>query len=124
MIEHARQRRQPSSRRAAARDTLIILTTTLIAIGAAQLISGGSIGPQFTPQPIDSGIVVGGNSLPAPLTQPPLATVGQVVNPSAGLDASPTPIPIITLGPPTPTPSGGPSGGPTPKPTKKPTPPP
>ena len=120
MIEHAHPRVRTSSRRAVARDTLIILATTLSAIAVAQLASGGSIGPQFTPQPIDSGVVVGADSAGPALTQPPIPTIGQVVNGSAGLDATPTPIPIITLAPPTPTPSPGPSAKPTPKPSAKP----
>ncbi|MBI3752039.1 MAG: hypothetical protein HY263_10360, partial [Chloroflexi bacterium] len=54
--------------------------------------------------PDDSSMIIGGGSLPPHPTFPPLETVGQIVNATVGFQATPTPIPIITLGPPTPTP--------------------
>lgn len=107
------------ARRAVARDTATILVAVALALGIAQLAGlAGAVEPDPT-QP-GSEEVIGVASGEPLLTLPPLATIGQIVNPSAGLDATPTPIPIITLGPPTPSPSATP--GITPGSTVKPTP--
>jgi hypothetical protein len=114
------------ARRAVARDTATILVAVALALGIAQLAGlAGAVEPDPT-QP-GSEEVIGVASGEPLLTLPPLATIGQIVNPSAGLDATPTPIPIITLGPPSPSPSETPrvtpgsSLKPTAKPTVKPT---
>lgn len=125
-----RQARSRSSlaRQGLVRDTLIILGGALAAILLAQLTtSHGPATATGSPTPPSSEEVVVGNSQ-AFLTLPPLSTIGEIVNPSTGFGATPTPVPFITLGPPTPTPSAGPGGSPgatikpTPKPTVKPTP--
>src|SRR6185503_18155105 len=74
-----------------------------IAILAAQtFLPSANGGPGESATPYPSGVTVG--SLPAPVTLPPAATFGGIIDPSLGIDATPTPIPVITLGPPTPTP--------------------
>jgi PKD repeat protein len=129
MKEHRLQPRMSGRRRAVAGDTVIILGGAVVAAIIAQLAMGGGQGAgQPTETPPSSEIVVGvGTGGPGP-TIPPLPTIGQIVNPSVAIDATPTPIPIITLGPPTPSPSAtvAPSATtkPTPKPTAKPSAPP
>jgi len=118
-----------TARQNVARDTLVILGAAVLAIlvGRLAVPDLGATAPSAEP-PGGSAVVVGMQSDGPEVTVPPLATLGPVVNASAGLAATPTPIPIITLGPPTPTPSIEPSVGPTasikatPKPTVKPTP--
>jgi hypothetical protein len=103
---------RPTTRQSVARDTLIILAGALLAIGASKLVVPDPVGSLSSPPPGDTGLFIGVGSEAPPPTIPLLATVGQIVNPSVHLEATPTPIPIITLGPPTPTPSVGESTGP------------
>ncbi|HEY2916106.1 MAG TPA: hypothetical protein VGI98_02720 [Candidatus Limnocylindrales bacterium] len=115
------------ARRAVARDTATILSGAAIALALAQL--AGLTNPVAivsSPTPAGSEEVIGVASVGAVPTLPGLATIGPIVNASAGLDATPTPIPIITLGPPSPSPSESPRTSPgatpriTPRPTVKP----
>jgi len=113
-----------SARRAVARDTGTILGGALIAILASRLLGGGIVIDPASPTPAESGVVIDGGSLPPLPTLAPLATLGPVVNASVGFKATPTPIPIITLPPPTPRATPRPTPRPTAKPTKTPAPPP
>lgn len=108
-----------------ARDTLTILGFALLAVVLGNLAGlGGPVGDLSSPTPEDSSTIIGGGSLPPRPTFPPIDTLGPIVNPTVGFQATPTPIPIITLGPPTqsPSPSVAPSRKPTPKPPPTPTP--
>lgn len=91
------RRRAPTSRWALVRDTAIVLGGALLAIAAAQL-SVGAPGPASSvPAPDETGPAVGS---PAGLpTLPPLETFGPIVNPSVHIDATPTPVPFVTLRP-------------------------
>jgi outer membrane biosynthesis protein TonB len=108
------------------RDSATILIGLVIALLAAQaLLPGYSVLPTGSPTPEPSGIAIG--SFLPPLSLAPGETFGPIIDPSLGIDATPTPIPVITLGPspsptpsPTPTASPKPSTKPTPKPTPKP----
>ena len=118
-----RQARSRSSlaRQGLARDTLIILGGALAAILLTRLVgTQGTAVATASPTPPSSAEVVTVGSQVV-LTLPPIVTLGPIVNPSAGLDATPTPVPFETLGPPTPTPPVEPSPGATVKPTPKPT---
>jgi hypothetical protein len=125
-VPTGRIRVAPANRRVVLwRDSATILIFVILALLAARFLLPGNRGIALaTETPGTSAILVG--SLPAQtglnFSAPP--TLGNVVNPSLGLDATPTPVPIITLGPPTPTPVATPTLGPgaTPKPTVKPTP--
>jgi outer membrane biosynthesis protein TonB len=112
-----------TTRRGIARDTLTILGGALLAVVAAQLTMSVPAGATGSPTAPDTGEVIGGDSQDPGPTFPPIETIGQIVNPSVHLEATPTPIPIITLGPPTPSPSVPPSPGPSAsvKPTPRPT---
>jgi outer membrane biosynthesis protein TonB len=107
------------------RDSATILTMLVIALLAAQVLApGGGVVPAGSPSPEPSGVVIG--SFAPPVSLGPGETFGQIVDPSLGIDATPTPIPVITMGPspspePSPSPSPRPSVKPTPKPTPKPT---
>ena len=78
-------------------------------------------GPGESPTPLPSTVDIG--SFGPPVSLPPGATFGPIIDPSLGIDRTPTPIPVITMGPtPTPSPSPEPSATkkPSPKPTTKP----
>jgi hypothetical protein len=102
-----------SPRRVLGRDSLIILAGVLVAVLVAQFMPRSEGVATGSATPIPSGDVITG-SLPPPVSLPPGATFGPIVDPSLGLDASPTPIPVITMGP-TPSPSPEPSPSPSPK---------
>src|SRR3954471_10505067 len=90
-----------TARRALARDTLTLLGGALLAITIARLVvPENPAGATSSPTPEDTGGIVARGSNGPGLTLPPLDTLGPLVNPSTGLSATPTPIPIITLGPP------------------------
>jgi hypothetical protein len=103
--------REPSRagdpRRTLWRDAATLLVVVVIALLAAQTFL-----PRDTGGPADSaipsGIVI--RSLPPGFTLQPPATFPPIIDPSLGIDATPTPIPVITFGP---------SPKPTPKPTPK-----
>lgn len=100
------------------RDSATILIFVVIGLLAAQTFLPHDVGSP-TDTPLPSGIVTG--SLPPGVTLAPGVTIGPIIDPSLGVDATGTPIPVITLGPPTPTPSASPTPKPSAKPTAKPT---
>jgi hypothetical protein len=103
------------------RDSATILVFVVLALLGWQTFAPGGTGAPTESGDIPSGVVVG--SLPPGMTLPPGVTFGPGVNPSLGIDATPTPIPVITLGPsPSPSPSPAPSGSPklSPKPSSSP----
>lgn len=108
------------------RDSAFILIGVVVALLLAQLLlpRDGGIGSDG-PTELPTGAVLGLTS--APRTLAPGETFGPILDPSLGIDATPTPIPAITLGPtrrPTPIPSLAPGATPTPTPriTPKPSP--
>lgn len=115
------------------RDSAIILIGVVIALLVAQFLLPRTTGTvSGEPSDYASGMVIG--SYGAPRTLAPGETFGPILDPSLGIDATPTPIPAITLGPtrkpdpaatPAPTPRLTPAPTPklTPKPTKTPRPP-
>lgn len=106
-------------RRVLWRDSATILVFVVIALLGIQTFLPGSTGLP-TDSSIPSPIIL--RSLPPGVTLAPGETLGPIIDPSLGVDATPTPIPVITLGPPTPTPGPSPSGSPkpSPKPSAKP----
>ena len=116
-------RRSRPTRSTVGRDTLTILGGALLALMLGNLAGfGAPVADLSSPTPDDSSTLVGVGSLAPHPTFPPLETLGAIVNPSTGFEATPTPIPIITLAPPTPSPTATPTPRPTTKPTPKPTP--
>src|SRR3954453_9229295 len=92
--------RRSATRRAVARDTLTLLGGALLAIAVARLmVPELPAGATSSPTPEDTGGIVARGSIGPGLPLPPLDTFGAIVNPSPGLSAPPTPIPVITLGP-------------------------
>jgi hypothetical protein len=89
------------------RDSATILVVVVLALLAWQTFARGGPGGPLASGDIPSGVVVG--SLPPGMSLPPGVTFGPVVPPSLAIDATPTPIPVITLGPPTPSPSVSPT---------------
>jgi PKD domain len=103
------------------RDSATILIFVVIALLVAQAFPAGGTGQPASSDAIPSGEVVG--SLPPGFSLPPGVTFGPIIDPSLGIDATPTPIPARTETPtPTPGPTPTPSAKPTPKPSKTPTP--
>jgi hypothetical protein len=133
-VEAVRRERlaQDDRRRQLWRDSATILIGVVLALIVGQvLIPAQTAGPDGSPTPLPSTVAIGSVGPPASVTPGSVApppTFGPIVDPSLGIDASPTPIPVITMGPtPSPTPSPSPSVRPsssikpTPKPTPKPT---
>ncbi len=110
------------------RDSATILTGVVLALFAARfLLPSDPASALGSPSPEDTGLVALASPTPTPTpTDPGPATIGPVVPPSLHLDATPTPIPVITLPPatprPTPTPTLKPGQTPGPTPSKTPTP--
>ena len=104
------------------RDSATILIGVVIALLVGQtLIPAETAAPGPSDTPLPSTVAIG--SAAPRVSLPPGVTFGPIINPSLGVDASPTPIPVITMGPtPSPTPSPSPSIKPSAKPTSKPTP--
>jgi hypothetical protein len=104
-------------RRVLWRDSAMLLVLVVVGLLAAQTFLPG-INGQPTDSSIPSPITL--RSLAPGVTLAPGETLGPIIDPSLGVDATPTPIPVITLGPPTPSPE--PSGSPKPsvKPSVKP----
>lgn len=117
-------RNEPSGadrRRQLWRDSATILIGIVIALLLAPIfLPGNGSLPTGSPTPIPSGVEIGSSGQPQ-LSLGPGQTFGPIIDPSLGIDATPTPIPVITMGP-TPSPSPSPSPSPTPKVTPKPTP--
>jgi hypothetical protein len=100
------------------RDSATILIGVVIALLAAQVFLPRSTGVAVgSASPASSGLTIGASPGMASAT-PEIVTFGPIVDPSLGIDATPTPIPVITL-PPTGTPVPGATTGPTPKPTPR-----
>ncbi|HYK94557.1 MAG TPA: hypothetical protein VE011_01665 [Candidatus Dormibacteraeota bacterium] len=98
------------------RDSATILIGVVLALLVAQtLLPGTGPVPAGSPTPAPSGIAIG-SFLPQ-ASPGPGETFGPIIDPSLGIDATPTPIPVITPGP-----TRKPSPKPTPKPTPGPTP--
>jgi hypothetical protein len=98
------------------RDSATILVFVVLALLGLQAFAPPIVdAPTDTPLP--SG-VTGGSQQPG-FSLPPGVTFGPIIDPSLGIDATPTPIPVITLGP---SPSPRPTPRPTPKATQKGTP--
>jgi PKD domain len=119
-------RNEPSTvdrRRQLWRDSATILIGITLALLLAPIVLPGSSGlPGGSPTPFPSGVEIGSSTAPQ-LTLGPGETFGPIIDPSIGIDATPTPIPVITMGPtPSPSPSPSPTPKVTPKPTAKPTP--
>jgi PKD domain len=109
------------------RDTAIILSGMVIALLVAQLVLPGLGGTAVaSPTPGPTGVVTDAPATAnAGLTGP---TSGPLVDPSLGIDATPTPIPVVTLpatgtaAPPHPGSTPAATRVPTPKPTRAPAP--
>lgn len=110
------------------RDSAFILIGVVVALLVAQLLLPGDGGAgSGKPTELPTGAVLGLTSEPRTLA--PGETIGPVLDPGLVIDATPSPVPVITLEPtrratPTPTPSTAPSTAPgaTPSPTPKVTP--
>jgi len=123
------------------RDTAIILSGIVIALLIAQVLLPGAGGTAMaSPTPVPTDGIVGPTASP---DAGPSATSVPIVDPSLGIDATPTPIPVVTLPPtgsaapthpgttpratlkpvrtPTPTPAQTSAPTPTPTPTAEPT---
>jgi hypothetical protein len=115
---------QNERRRQLWRDSATILIAVVMLLLAGQIfLPEQTATPGGSPTPLPSAVAIG--SIPPPATLPPGATFGPILNPSLGVDATPTPIPVITMGPtPSPSPSIVPTSSvrPSVKPTVKPTP--
>jgi hypothetical protein len=115
------------------RDSAFILIGVVVALLLAQFLlpRDGGTGTD-DPTELPTGAVLGMTSAPrTPAPGETFGPIGPILDPSLGIDATPTPIPVIIPGPtqrPTPTPSLGPGATPsptpriTPKPTKTPPP--
>jgi hypothetical protein len=108
------------------RDSATILIGVVIALLAVRFVlpsdPASAVG---SPSPQDTGLVAVASATIAPTQiDTPAPTFGNVVPPSLHLDATPTPIPVITLPPATPRPTPSPTlrPGQTPAPTHTPTP--
>lgn len=101
------------------RDSAIILIGIVLALLVARFVPGPAPGLVADQTASASGPGAGGTGAPGDATAPG-ATVGPVVDPSLGIDATPPPIAPITL-PPTGTFEPDATADPTPRPTKKPT---
>ena len=79
------------------RDTAIILSGIVIALLIAQVLLPGAGGTALaSPTPGPTGGIVGPTASP---DAGPSATSVPIVDPSLGIDATPTPIPVVTLPP-------------------------
>jgi PKD domain len=118
-VPHAATRR-----RVLWRDSATILIGVVVALLVVRfLLPSGPATADASPSPDDTGIVAVASATLAPTpTDATLATLGNVVPPSLHLDATPTPIPVITLPPATPRPQPTPTlkPGQTPGPTATP----
>jgi len=96
----------PARRSLLWRDSATILAGVIIALLAARfLIPAGQPTATTSPAPFGTGVAVIPTGGPTAFGITPGPTLGAVVNPSLHLDATPTPIPVITLPPRTPKPS-------------------
>jgi outer membrane biosynthesis protein TonB len=101
------------------RDSATILIGVVIALLIGQMLfPQGIASPGASASELPSGVAIG--TFGPPITLPPGITIGPIIDPSLAIDASPTPIPVITMGP-TPTPEPSPSPSIKPSATIKPT---
>lgn len=127
VIDRPRRGRAGSSdrRRLLLVDSATVVGGIALAFLAFQLLGspfGGSVAVQSpTSGPSESPAGTGGGA-PPPITPAAPETIGPIVDPSLALDATPTPVPVITLVPTRQTPRPGVTPKPTPKPTPKATP--
>lgn len=117
----------PSSRRRVLwRDSATILIAVVVSLLAYQLLAPPATAPiSGDPSSDPSAVVVIVTA--APRSFAPGETFGPIIDPNLGIDATPTPIPVITLGPtrkpgPTPTAKPGESAAPAPSATPRVTP--
>ncbi len=107
------------------RDSAFILIGVVLALLLAQVLLPRDSGTgSEDPTELPTGAVLGLTSPPRTLA--PGETLGPILDPGLGIDATPTPIPVITLDPterptPSPTATSGASPSPTPRITPKPT---
>ena len=110
--------RRAERRRLLWRDSATILIGVVIALLVGQMIFPQNVGtPIQTSGEIPSGINIG--STGRSFSLPPGVTFGPIIDPSLAIDATGTPIPVITMGP---TPTPGPSASPSVKPSGSPKP--
>src|SRR5947209_142686 len=97
--------RAPTRRWLLARDTATLVAGALVALlGAQVLLPEGGLTALYSGASFASGVYVGAAS-ELQATLPPLDTLGAVLPSRLHLDATPTPVPVITLPPVTPSPS-------------------
>jgi PKD repeat protein len=92
----------PDRRRVLWWDSVTIVGGVVLSLLALQLLGNPQFGPVALASPSDDptgAIIETLGPLGTPTTVPQPETLGPVIDPSLGLDASPTPIPVITLGP-------------------------
>jgi hypothetical protein len=100
------------------RDSATILSAVVVALLVFRLLGAFSApAPAASPSPIPSGLASGSEGIEPSLG--PGQTFVPIVDPSLGIDATPTPIPVVTL-PPTGTHAPSLPPGATPRPTTKP----
>ena len=115
---------EPSVRRRLLwRDSATILLGVVLALLTFRILSPPSDAVEPTETPIPSEVSI--RLTPPPGTLAPGESFGPIVDPSLGIDATPTPIPVVTLGPTPPRPTSTPAPGatltPTPRATQRPT---
>jgi hypothetical protein len=80
------------------RDSATLLIGAVVALLAFQVFAPRGAGaPSSSPLDVPSGVAIG--SIGPPATLRPGPTFGPIVDPSLGIDATPTPIPVVTLAP-------------------------
>jgi titin len=99
----ARIRTAPSNRRVILwRDSATILIFVVIALlGARFLLPNQNDVATASPTPEPTGSAIGTGPLDSGFNLTPVPTLGPAVDPSSALNATPTPIPVITPAPPT-----------------------
>jgi hypothetical protein len=123
-VSHPTEGRYTGANRRAVlwRDSATILAGVILVLLASRfLLPSDQTIAVASPSPTDVGAGIGPSPSPSLLSATPAPTIGGVVPTGLHLDATPTPIPVITLPPRTPKPPPTASPGLTPKATIKPT---
>jgi hypothetical protein len=123
-VSHPTEGRYTGANRRAVlwRDSATILAGVILVLLASRfLLPSDQTVAVASPSPTDVGVGIGPSPSPSLLSATPAPTIGGVVPTGLHLDATPTPIPVITLPPRTPKPPPTASPGLTPKATIKPT---